>query len=34
MVDHAHVFCATTRGGFEVMKSQSSLKIEEKVLTI
>ena len=34
MTDHAHVFRETTRGGFEVMNSQSSLEIEDKVPAI
>jgi hypothetical protein len=34
MADRAHVFHATTRGGFEVTNSQSSLKTEDKVPAI
>jgi hypothetical protein len=34
MTDHAHVFRETTRGGFEVTNSQSSLETEDKVPAI
>jgi len=34
MTDHAHVFHVTTRGGFEVTNSQSSLETEDKALAI
>jgi hypothetical protein len=34
MTDRAHVFRVTTRGGFEVTNSQSSLETEDKVPAI